>query len=648
MKKIFCELVCIVFFANLFLSNGVIDGVCAENNVFVEEEIISNVTLEDEFADNRVMVVMSNEVSLQFNQYDAGDFSEINCNRVSNLSTATEAKVKSASANASITSVSKATNSKHDIDISDYNQVLCLELKDAGKENVLQAIQKLQKREDVIYAGPDYVIQVCSTTPDDEYYNKQWAPEKIQLPQAWDITMGSPTVYVGVLDTGIEGTHPDLAGNIDISLCRDFTSGSAIAVAPTDPRGHGTTVAGIIGALGDNDAGISGVCWDVTLVSLRILDAQGYGYSSYAANAINYAESQGISILNMSVSWTGQQITSHYDYALNTVIASYSGLVVCSAGNDSQNNDNTALYPGNYVLPNLITVGASNEDDSKRASSNYGKITVDLFAPGSNIYTTFSNQVYGRTNGTSMAAPYVTGVAALLLSKYPDLMACEIKDTILTNVDEISALEDLCATGGRLNAYNALTNVQRHSTSIGHSTYEGHVRICTDDARSETISHSYTYVSNGSAGHNATCSECGFSVTNQHDMLYQNIGVGIGHTGTCSHCGYTCTEAHTWIAVGTKYRCGRCAALTTAIPTPFASLPPEVRAKLEQMGYVGDFAMDIGDGTVLCRVGDQYYLVAGQTEETALSYLQNELSVITPIPKPHNLSKHHFNHPCGR
>lgn len=229
-----------------------------------------------------------------------------------------------------------------------------------------------------------------------------------------------------------------------------------------------------------------------------------------------------------------------------------------------------------------------------------------------------------------MAAPYVTGVAALLLSKYPDLMACEIKDTILTNVDEISALEDLCATGGRLNAYNALTNVQRHSTSIGHSTYEGHVRICTDDARSVTISHSYTYVSNGSAGHNATCSECGFSVTNQHDMLYQNIGVGIGHAGTCSHCGYTCTEAHTWIAVGTKYRCGRCAALTTAIPTPFASLPPEVRAKLEQMGYVGDFAMDIGDGTVLCRVGDQYYLVAGQTEETALSYLQNELSVITP------------------
>lgn len=116
----------------------------------------------------------------------------------------------------------------------------------------------------------------------------------------------------------------------------------------------------------------------------------------------------------------------------------------------------------------------------------------------------------------------------------------------------------------------------------------------------------------------------------QHNFSYRNNSIEGGHTCTCNQCSYACSESHYWVTAGLKIRCSKCGVITTHAPvTPFA-LSPEILAKIEQIGYVGDFAMDMGDGTVLCRIGDQYYLVAGQIEDTALSYLQNELSVITP------------------
>ena len=628
--RLFCKLISAIITANLLLGSGIVCEIYAQNDSVNEEKIPCTATLEEEFAENRVMVVMSNQTSRQFNRYNAEDFSEINCVSVSDLSTATEAKLKAAQASVSVSEKDNAINRASCVDIDDYNQVLCLELKDAGKENVLKAIEQLQKRDDIIYAGPDYVIKSCSTTPDDSLYSQQWAPDKIQLPQAWDNTTGSSSVIVGVMDSGIEGTHPDLIDNLNTELCRDFTSGQAVAVTPTDTYGHGTAVAGVIGAQGDNTIGVTGACWDVTLVSLRVLLSDSSGFSSWVALAINYAESQGIQILNLSASWTSATVYPYYNRELESVIQNYSGLVICAAGNDEQNNNTNTLHPGNYNLPNLITVGASNVNDSMHEESNYGKNTVDLFAPGKEIYTTFINHEYIMIGGTSFAAPYVTGVAALLLSAHPDLLPCEIKDTILSNVDLVGSLTDYCVTGGRLNAYNALTNVQRHANIDENPTNAGHVRICTAHTQSKTLPHSYTYVSNGSSGHISTCSDCGFSVSNEHNMIYHNTGVDSGHTGMCKNCNYTCSEAHTWVSAGSKYRCTKCGVSAIHAPvTPF-SLSPEIRARIEQMALIGDFAMDIGGGTVLCRVGDQYYLVAGQTEATALSYLQHELSVITP------------------
>ncbi len=199
----------------------------------------------------------------------------------------------------------------------------------------------------------------------------------------------------------------------------------------------------------------------------------------------------------------------------------------------------------------------------------------------------------------------------MILSKHPTMNADHIKYSIMTNVDIVydsngdSVFGELCVSGGRLNAYEALKNAQ------------------TD--------HIFDYTSIGEEGHTAVCTICNYTdETVPHMFRYVNVGLTAGHDAFCVGCDYTFDEFHTWETVGAKYRCSKCRVSSTQVPVlPFA-LSTEILAKIEQMGYIGDFAMDIGDGTVLCRVDDQYYLVRGQTVDTALSHLQYELSVILP------------------
>lgn len=187
-------------------------------------------------------------------------------------------------------------------------------------------------------------------------------------------------------------------------------------------------------------------------------DSSG-GYSeANAIKAVEYADEKGIQILNFSLGTYTDFLSS-----LKVAIQNYSGLFVCSAGNKGLNTDNNHHYPSKYNnLPNLISVGASNSSDSRwissasAESSNYGKTTVDIFAPGSSIYCCAPGQTYTHKSGTSMAAPFVTGVAALILGKYPNLTASQIKSRILNNAESVSSLSNLCVSGGRLNAYYAL------------------------------------------------------------------------------------------------------------------------------------------------------------------------------------------------
>lgn len=293
------------------------------------------------------------------------------------------------------------------------------------------------------------------------------------MPNAWDITTGAAQVVVGVIDTGISGTHEDLANRINSNLCRDFSSGTEVAVGtPVDPKGHGTHVAGIIGAEGDNGIGISGVCWNVTLASLRVFDEKGSGYASNVALAIDYAITQNIPILNLSARWYASN-TERYDYPLQAAISNYPGLFVCAAGNEAADNDTIDVYPTNIDLPNLISVAATDTTDSLCSFSNYGKTTVHLAAPGEGIKSAYPNNSYANSDGTSMATPYVTGVAALIKSLNRELTAPEIKALILNNVDKIDALSDKCTTGGRLNAYKAVRAATEPLTFAGDVNGDG-------------------------------------------------------------------------------------------------------------------------------------------------------------------------------
>lgn len=225
------------------------------NKVFakenLEEKIYCTATIEDEFATNRVLVVLDERASHSNKIYNRNDFSNINCKEVKDLTY-------------EATNVVQKRKNNSLIDVNNYRRVLSVELSTNSKENVLNVIDELIKYDDVIYAGPDYKITIASNMPNDTLWPSQWSIDSLQLEQAWDISVGTSNVLVGVMDTGIDGSHPDLQSSIVNSLCRDFTNGGEDEVDELiDPSGHGTHVAGIIGAIGKNGRGIAGVNWNV-------------------------------------------------------------------------------------------------------------------------------------------------------------------------------------------------------------------------------------------------------------------------------------------------------------------------------------------------------------------------------------------------
>ena len=494
MKKCVSIILTFAFAFICCLSIGLVDNIdnhaYAKDNGITEQKKYTTVDLEDDFSDDTILVVMNSKTSKNLDKkYKTQDFAEISCVDVQDLTELTVETIQRQSQNISNQSKKVFGASKEQIsddfmqvDVESFRRILSIKLQQPSKENVAKAIKELEKRADIISAEPDYHFSIFAHPNDpfkpDDYTYSKWPIYKINLPAAWDITTGSSSVVVGVLDTGIDGTHPDLVNRISTSKSKSFISYSTNAL--DDQVGHGTHVAGIIGAEGSNWKGISGVGWDIKIASLRVYELEDvctpfwhwdhiwnishkYGgtpftKSSYLINAISYATQQGIPILNYS----GGGRAGQPEAAIQTAIANYPGLYVCAAGNwgqsdgTSQNNDNTPIYPSNFNLPNLISVGATDINDNIWVGSNYGQTTVDIFAPGVDIYSTMPNNKYVYEKGTSMAAPYVAGVAALIKTKYPDLSASIIKQLIMGNADPIAALNGFCVSGGRLNAYNAL------------------------------------------------------------------------------------------------------------------------------------------------------------------------------------------------
>lgn len=434
-----------------------------ELNVFAEqttdsEKVYSSATLNDKFADDTVLVVFNEQASYSMKNYGKEDFSSIGCIKIQNLTQEVTTIVQQNNPQGrAFLNTERVVNDNELVNLDNYKRVLSLKLENKSKQNVLNAIKELEKRSDVYYVGPDYEISAQSL-PDDSLAAGQWALDVLDLPECWDYVSGSSDVVVGVIDSGIDSTHEDLSGRVNVSLSRDFISGSAVEISDvTDPYGHGTAVAGVIGAISNNSIGVTGVCPKVTLASLRVLDSDGYGFISRIGTAIEFAQANSIPILNCSVGWV--MSSAGYDRAIDSIIQSYNGLLMCAAGNSSADNDmaSTALYPASYDSNNIISVGAIDTTLNRWERSNYGENSVDLYAPGVNILTTSKNSLYNLWSGTSFSAPYVAGVAALLKSVKNGISASAIKTAILEGATDcaITLADGSYRLAKRLNAFES-------------------------------------------------------------------------------------------------------------------------------------------------------------------------------------------------
>ncbi len=296
----------------------------------------------------------------------------------------------------------------------------------------------------VEFAEPDY-IATAFLVPNDPGYANQWALPKIQAPQAWDLTTGSSAVRIAILDTGIDQDHEDLKAKIVAN--RNFTTSKTV----DDRYGHGTHVAGIAAAITHNGRGVAGVGFNTSLMNVKVLGDNGSGQYSWIANGIIWAADNGAHVINMSLggSSTSSTLESAVKYAWNKGV-----VLVAAAGN---NNTSSPSYPAYYA--ECIAVAATDQNDAKASFSNYGS-WVDIAAPGVSIYSTLPNHPnrigvrnYGSLSGTSMAAPHVAGVAALVKARYPSWTHSQIRDRLLASVDPTTGFSPAL---GRINAYEAV------------------------------------------------------------------------------------------------------------------------------------------------------------------------------------------------
>lgn len=344
---------------------------------------------------------------------------------------------------------------------------------------------RLAAEPDVLYAEPDY-LQRADRIPNDPRFGEQWsldntgqtqgAPDAdIDAPEAWDLGLGNP-ILLGIIDTGIDSLHPDLAANlwtnpgeIPGNGLDDDSNGYIDDIhgwdfvqwdnQPFDENGHGTHVAGIAAAIGNNGIGVAGVHWSAQLVPLRFLNADGVGSTSSAVLALQYAVRMGIPITNNS--WGGGPFSQALHDAITA--ASDSGMLfVAAAGNNGKNTDITPHYPSSYDLDAIISVAATNHADRLANEllwrSNFGYRSVDLGAPGVEVLSTWPGADYKVLSGTSMAAPHVAGAAALLWSEHPELTNLQVKARLLATTDKLPDLLQTTVSGGRLNLKSALAD----------------------------------------------------------------------------------------------------------------------------------------------------------------------------------------------
>jgi thermitase len=314
-----------------------------------------------------------------------------------------------------------------------------------------QAAEKLmdalQRNKDVEYAEPDYVATAIATANDPHFTaGYQWYLSKIEAPAAWDTTVGSSTVIVAVVDTGVSNSHPDIKGKVLQGY--DFVNNDTDA---SDDNGHGTAVAGIVAASSNNGVGMASVSWNSAILPLKVLGADGSGNYSWMANGITWAADNGARIINLSLGGTSSSRTLQdaVNYAWNRNV-----VLVAAAGN---NGNSTAFYPA--ACANVVAVSATDSSDKRPTWSNYGSY-VDLSAPGVSVLTLQGSSSYAYWNGTSFSSPVAAGVVALMAAANPGLANAGVVDALLKNSDDIgTAGFDNFYGHGRVNARRAVAAV---------------------------------------------------------------------------------------------------------------------------------------------------------------------------------------------
>ncbi|MEZ5276783.1 MAG: S8 family serine peptidase [Opitutaceae bacterium] len=349
-------------------------------------------------------------------------------------------------------------------------------------ERMPQVLASLQREGvGIRFCEPDYILETQRRIPNDPKFREQTWFDRTRVgsepnhdmdaPEGWEIRSSAPDVVVAIVDTGIHLTHEDLQPNLWVNPGEipangldddgngviddvhgfDAIKGSALE---GDPEGHGTLVAGVIGAVGNNGKGIAGVAWKVKLMGARFLDQNGTGATSDAIKAIDYAVANGAGLINNS--WGG----AGHTYALEDALkrAGKAGVLsVTAAGNSHRSIGAIPTYPAAFDLPDQVVVAAVDDSDTLATFSNFSSSLVHLAAPESAFSTDYNSvSSYAIFHGTSAAAPYVTGTAALLFAHLPDATASSVTARILSTVEVRASLNPYVATGGRLNIHRAL------------------------------------------------------------------------------------------------------------------------------------------------------------------------------------------------
>ncbi len=420
------------------------------NSSAMSEVACDSYLYEQDFEDDNLIVVLDEKISKVNKIHKADFFKGIEIDYIKDL---TKREISKESDN------------------PNFRQILQIFLKNGSKDRVLQSISIIKNIDGVFNAEPNYLRQTAMIPNDPDFVeNKLWGLNGINgisASSAWDITTGSKSVRVGIIDSGI-ANHPDLDDNLVPGW--DFFNNNSTTT--DDTHSHGTHVAGIIGAVGNNGLGVVGVNWKVSLVPLQVAKPNNLVSSSAVLLAIQWAierwgTSEQIDIINYSISGFGSST------AEREILKDYKGLFVWAAGNDDTNLDEMIKFFGTFNLPNLISVGALKSDNTRPSAADWGYddngnphgsnyssdgTNVHIYAPGDRILSTVLNNGYGSKFGTSMAAPFVTGVAALLLSVAPELTATQLKQAILDGSDSIDILtpEGTKQTVKRLNAHKVL------------------------------------------------------------------------------------------------------------------------------------------------------------------------------------------------